>query len=114
MSARIAVNANVPGLPTEIASSLNTPIKLTTSDIPDAIEMPMTSTTSTLTTKPAVKVLLTASELLKSSIEPKIARLKDILFTFTLYQTYLDKQDYVTFRAGAYSTNSTELKILYY
>ena len=102
LSARTPVMANVPGLPTETASSLNKPVQITSSDIPDAIEMPIISTASTLTEKPAVKVLLTASEVLKSSIEPKIARLKDILFTFTLYQTYLDKQDYVTFRAGTY------------
>ena len=92
------VSANVPGLPTETASSANVQAK-PTSNIPDDIEM--TSVTST-TKSPEIKVLLTASEILKSSIEPKITRLKDILFTFKLYQTYLDKQDYVTFRAGKY------------
>eukprot|EP01036_Dinobryon_divergens_P023275 gene23276-31603_t len=41
---------------------------------------------------------LTAAQLLKTDIDPKVDVLKDILFVFKLYPTYAEKKDYVSIR----------------
>ena len=41
---------------------------------------------------------LTAAQLLKTDIDPKVDVLKDILFVFKLYPTYVEKKDYVSIR----------------
>lgn len=92
------VSAYVPGLPTElpeIKAITQNPIKSEVEivTVPDVKPVPIE--------KPKVVLpKLTASEILKAGVEPKITLLKDILFTFRLYPGYLEKGDYVAFRAG--------------
>ena len=99
------VSAYVPGLPTElpeIKAITQNPIKseVEVVTVPDVKPVPVE--------KPKVVLpKLTASEILKAGVEPKITLLKDILFTFKLYPGYLEKGDYVAFRAG----NKLDLRI---
>lgn len=41
---------------------------------------------------------LTAADVLKSDINPKIDELKDILFVLKLYPTFSEKHDYISIR----------------
>ena len=50
------------------------------------------------TVSQSVSKQLTAAELLKSDIDPKVDALKDILFVLKLYPDYADKRDYISIR----------------
>ena len=96
------VSAYVPGLPTELASTLQD--KAVSQSPPNVPKEEVIAVSDVIITPiEKVKVVipkLTASEILKAGVEPKITLLKDILFTFKLYPGYLEKGDYVSFRAG--------------
>jgi hypothetical protein len=98
------VSAYVPGLPTETASmpeakieaeivptDLKTDAEIAAEIKGAVVEVPVTK---------AVVPKLTASEILRASVEPKIMLLKDILFSFKLFPGYIESKDYVSFRAG--------------
>ena len=101
------VSAYVPGLPSETSLSPEL-IPETQNNIPVVLEA-ISKQVPVVAAEIAPKVVvpqLTAREILLASVEPKIAQLKDILFTFKLYPSYLDSRDYVSFRAGdLYSIN---------
>lgn len=98
------VSAYVPGLPTETASMPEP--KQTAA--PVAVEIKADASIAAeikeaVVELPAPKVIvpkLTASEILKASVEPKITLLKDISFSFKLFPGYINSKDYVSFRAG--------------
>lgn len=92
------VSAYVPGLPSETSLSPEL-IPKAQEIIPIASKAVVEETVEVIVPKVPVPQL-TAKEILMASVEPKIAQLKDILFTFKLYPSYLDSRDYVSFRAG--------------
>jgi hypothetical protein len=98
------VSAYVPGLPTETASTPEPKInaEIAAVDIkPDAIIAAETKEAVVEVPVPkAVVPKLTASEILKASVEPKITLLKDISFSFKLFPGYIESKDYISFRAG--------------
>lgn len=100
------VSAYVPGLPTETASMPEPKIKpeVVSIDVkPDAMMAAETKEAVVELAVPVPKAVvpkLTASEILKASVEPKITLLKDILFSFKLFPGYIESKDYVSFRAG--------------
>ena len=92
------VSAYVPGIPKETSLTPELTPKAQ-SDIPAVLETVKEAAVVAAVPKVVVPQL-TAREILMASVEPKIAQLKDILFTFKLYPSYLDSRDYVSFRAG--------------
>lgn len=60
---------------------------------------------------PAVADSLTASELIRSDLQPKIEILKDILFTIKTYPELIDKQDYLTIRSLLRSEPAVSLRV---
>jgi hypothetical protein len=108
------VSAYVPGLPTETASMPEPKINAEVAAVvvkPDAvIEAETKEAVVEVPVPKAIVPKLTASEILKASVEPKITLLKDILFSFKLFPGYIESKDYVSFRAG----KSILLHYLYY
>ena len=98
------VSAYVPGLPTETASMPEPKIKVDTAAVDiKADNVIAAETKEAVVEVPVPKAIvpkLTASEILKASVEPKITLLKDISFSFKLFPGYIESKDYVSFRAG--------------
>ena len=96
------VSAYVPALPTELASTVaDKEISQNPPTVPEIEVLAVADVKAIPVEKPKVVLpKLTAREILMAGVEPKITLLKDILFTFKLYPGYLEKGDYVSFRAG--------------
>ena len=96
------VSAYVPALPTELASTVaDKTISQNLITAPEIEVLAVAEVKAIPVEKPKVVLpKLTAREILMAGVEPKITLLKDILFTFKLYPGYLEKGDYVSFRAG--------------
>jgi hypothetical protein len=53
---------------------------------------------------------LTAADVLKSDLEPRVSYLQDVLFVFKLYPEYLEKGDYTSIRSSLRSDPTVELR----
>lgn len=43
---------------------------------------------------------LTASDIIKTDLEPRVSLLKDVFFTFKLYENYIENKDYASIRSA--------------
>eukprot|EP00600_Ochromonadales_sp_CCMP1393_P008902 CAMPEP_0174960788 /NCGR_PEP_ID=MMETSP0004_2-20121128/3889_1 /TAXON_ID=420556 /ORGANISM="Ochromonas sp., Strain CCMP1393" /LENGTH=182 /DNA_ID=CAMNT_0016209181 /DNA_START=82 /DNA_END=630 /DNA_ORIENTATION=+ len=62
------------------------------------------------TTEPVEGKTLTAADVLKSDLEPKIAYLKDVDFVFKLLPDYINKADYASIRTSLRSYPAADLR----
>eukprot|EP00596_Hydrurales_sp_CCMP1899_P007566 CAMPEP_0119051866 /NCGR_PEP_ID=MMETSP1177-20130426/73345_1 /TAXON_ID=2985 /ORGANISM="Ochromonas sp, Strain CCMP1899" /LENGTH=189 /DNA_ID=CAMNT_0007031221 /DNA_START=3146 /DNA_END=3715 /DNA_ORIENTATION=+ len=107
-----AVSAYVPAIPTEMSLEDKNKMKAAeiASSIPDLnSETAIDLKSETAKVRPVIPVL-TAAEMLKQNIQPRIEHIKEISFAMKTFPTILDKGDYIALRGGFRSMPAMDLR----